>query len=203
MVARRPPRPFVQGALDGLCGVYSIINGLAWALHTHKSPVDGPSRRTKRLNSRDCEELFAALTSALLKRKRRDAPIVDGLHSLDVSRLLRESALWLREHHRLELHVIRPFYHRRRISMQRAVRRLSLHLSEPGSAVIIGIESPWQHWTVAIAVDGRRLHLLDSDGLARLSLRHYGRNCEAHTGLLRPSGVFLLSVVQPLSKRFN
>ena len=30
----RPSRPAMQGDLDGLCGVYSIVNAVQWALHT-------------------------------------------------------------------------------------------------------------------------------------------------------------------------
>ena len=30
----RPRRPAIQGDLDGLCGVYSIVNAVQWALHT-------------------------------------------------------------------------------------------------------------------------------------------------------------------------
>lgn len=194
MAAKWAPRPFVQGALDGLCGVYSIINGLTWALHTHKVWVGKPARRTRHLTCRESEELFAALTTALLKRKRRGAPIVDGLHSLDMSYLLRKSALWLEEHYDTELRVVRPFYHRRQFSMRKVVQRLTLHLSVPGGAAIIGIESPWKHWTVAISVKRAHLQLLDSDGLARLSLERQRRHRREASDLLSPSGLFLLSV---------
>jgi hypothetical protein len=203
MVAKEPPRPFVQGALDGLCGVYSIINGLAWALRTYQSSVDKPSRRTKPLTDRESEELFASLISALLKRKRRGATIVDGLHSLDISYLLRESALWLRARHQTELDAIRPFYHRRRISTQRVLQRLRIHLSTPGGAAFIGIESPWKHWTVAISLNRVRLQLLDSDGLGWLSLGQNHRHCDAETGPIRPSGIFFFSVRRSLATRFH
>lgn len=203
MVAKEPPRPFVQGALDGLCGVYSIINGLAWALHTHQSSVEKPALRTRRLTGRESEELFATLVSALLKRKRRGAIIVDGLHSLDISYLLRESALWLREQHQTELDVVRPFYHRRRISTQSMLQRLRTHLSVPGGAAIIGIESPWKHWTVAIGLNRVRVQLLDSDGLGWLSLGQNHRHCEAETGPIRPSSIFFFSVRRSLPTHFH
>ena len=30
----RPLRPLMQGDLDGLCGLYSLLNAVQWALHT-------------------------------------------------------------------------------------------------------------------------------------------------------------------------
>lgn len=50
--ARHHIEPYRQGNLDGLCGVYTAINGLRLALHPH-----GPLTKAdaKRLNGRGCQ----------------------------------------------------------------------------------------------------------------------------------------------------
>ena len=51
------PRPAMQGDLDGLCGVYSIVNAVQWALHTGNAAAWASGHAPKRLsgpNGRRC-----------------------------------------------------------------------------------------------------------------------------------------------------
>ncbi len=48
------PKPFEQGDLDGLCGVYTVVNAVRLAAHPHR-----------RLPAAECRGLFAALLAEL------------------------------------------------------------------------------------------------------------------------------------------
>lgn len=76
---RRRPEALEQGSLDGLCGIYSIVNSILWALRTYPPPRHR-KRASKRLPS-DAElgDLFIVLLSKLVqarappvRRTRRD-----------------------------------------------------------------------------------------------------------------------------------
>ena len=193
MVSQRP-RPLVQGDLDGLCGIYSVVNSLAWALHTRRAVGDNLSRKARRLRERERTELFIALLTVLFERRKQARPIADGISSIDLAYVIRRSAAWLRTHRGLDLTVKRPFYRYRRLRLSRIAAQLADHLAEPGCSAIIGIEPPWDHWTVVIGVTENRLTLFDSGGSIHLLLPRPG---DGQANLLRPSSVFLLTLTAP------
>ena len=59
----RPPRPAIQGDLDGLCGVYSIVNAVQWALHTCTTTAWAFGQAPKRLIWAEQEALFDTLVT--------------------------------------------------------------------------------------------------------------------------------------------
>jgi hypothetical protein len=193
-MASQRPRPLVQGDLDGLCGIYSVVNSLAWALHTRRAVGDPLlSRRARRLQDRERTELFIALLTVLFERHKQARPIADGVSSVDLSHVLRRSAAWLKAQRGLDLAVTRPFYQYRRVRLPRIAAHLAAHLSEPGRSAIIGIEPPWHHWTVVIGVTLNRLNLFDSGGSIHMLLTR--RAGDGQAVVLRPSNVFLLTIM--------
>lgn len=191
---RFPPRPFLQGELDGLCGLYSIINGLTWALHTRRAAGDQLAGRARRLRQVEYDELFGELLTELFEYRRTVRLITHGTSSLVLSRLIRRSSEWLGNRRGLVIGVFRPFYRLPRASLRTVTRTISDHLGTPGSTAIIGLEAPWDHWTTVAKVTTWRLRLLDSDGNEHLCLRRHPRHCDAPNSLLQPSSVYLLSV---------
>jgi hypothetical protein len=188
------PWPLVQGELDGLCGIYSIINSLIWGLYSLQITGHRPRQQSRPLGERETEELFLSLITRLT-RKYGTRSVVSGIHSLELARLLRHSAVWLSAKRDLRLTFMRPFYRRRRVTMGQVCQALSNHLTGAGAAAIIGLEWPSRHWTVVIGVTPTRLYLLDSsDEPPHSSLRRRPRNSERHRRLLRPSEVFLLKL---------
>jgi hypothetical protein len=187
------PWPLVQGELDGLCGLYSIINSLIWGLYSLQIAGHRPRRRSRPLCEREIETLFLSLITRL-NRKHGIRSVVAGIHALELARLLRHSATWLSTERDLRVTFIRPFYRRRRATIGQVCQVLSNHLAGPGSAAIIGLEWPWRHWTVVIGVTATRLALLDSSGDPYLPLRRRPRNSERQRRLLRPGEVFLLKL---------
>jgi hypothetical protein len=187
------PWPLVQGELDGLCGIYSIINSMIWGLYSLQVTGHRPRQQSRPLGERETEQLFLSLI-ARLTRKHGIHPVVHGISSLELARLLRHSAAWLSAKRDLRLTFMRPFYRRRRATIGQVCQVLSNHLAGAGNAAIIGLEWPSRHWTVVIGVTATRLALLDSSGDQYLTLRRRPRNSERQRRLLRPGEVFLLKI---------
>jgi hypothetical protein len=199
MAAGRP-WPRVQGELDGLCGIYSIINSLIWGLYSLQVTGHRPRQQSSPLRERDTEQLFLSLI-ARLTRKHGTRSIIDGIGALELARLLRHSAAWLSAKRDLRLTFTRPFYRHPRATTRQVCRALSNHLADAGTATIIGLEWPELHWTVVSGVTPTRLYLLDSsDGPPHSSLRRRPRNTERHRRLLRPGEVFLLKLCAESSR---
>lgn len=189
---RWQPRPFEQGMLDGLCGIYSIINGLLWAQHTSRFTTIKRPKQARTLREVEVTELFIHLLSALVQRRAHLRSVVDGVNNRDLARLIRHSSRWLIERSGVAFTSHRPFLGRARIATSRVACALAEHLATPGSAVIVGLECPWDHWTVVRKATPGRLLLLDSSGESQLLLRACGQHCTSHSSLLRPDNVFLL-----------
>ena len=78
MAALRP-RPFTQGQLDSLCGIYCIINSLAWAFHSLRKGSRSNRRRVRPLNTYECRQLFGTLVTALILRQATGRSATEGM----------------------------------------------------------------------------------------------------------------------------
>jgi len=193
-MATRRPQPYWQGELDGLCGIYSVINGLLWALHTLRSQRSTRARQVRPLTMGECHDLFSSLLVCMILHHETVQPAVDGLNSRDLAQLLRRGAHWLAERRAMRLSVVRPFHRRLRVPANELRKAMGDHLAKPGTAAIIGIDPPWHHWTVATSVSPTRLKLLDSSGEQFVSLRERRPRSADDVGLVRPPLVYLLTV---------
>ena len=151
---RRRLKPMRQGDLDGLCGVYSIINAIRWLCPA--------------LSEQQAQELFNVLIDMREKRPMRRplAFIYRGLTRAGLSRLASAATGWaaISPGITLEAEWLAPADHRG--DRPAAVwRQLERHIG-PGTVAIIGLGEQLEHWTVAVAASGRQLTLLDSDGMA-------------------------------------
>ena len=144
------PKPLEQGNLDGLCGVYAVVNATRLAAHPHR-----------RLSATDCYGLFAALLAELAGEGRLRGFVTSGLGGRVMARLLRRAGRWLRKRHGLALEVSRPFAKRDQPEPEKCLRVLAEHLARPGTAAIVGSD---EHWTVVRGVTPKRLLLADSNG---------------------------------------
>lgn len=153
-------KPARQGDLDGLCGVYALINALE--LITAKPP--GPAFQVR---------LFVSLTGSLSAPKLRKA-LVDGLNGQEVVKAARKA---FPEHKKAlggRIEVSRPL--RRQSFRTNAEFTAALNrLMEPGdTALIIHFATPrYAHWTAVQAVKPDVITLRDSLGTKSLSLERY------------------------------
>jgi hypothetical protein len=184
-------QPYQQGHLDGLCGIYSVLNAVRFALQTAELRRSGSSR-ARRLRHEECELLFTTLVSAIGQRHRHARFVFDGLSPLQLGSLLRSADKWLRMYRGLALTSTRPL--ERGVRKTALLARISSHLCGPGSAAIVGAKAPWPHWTVATRVTKARVYLLDSEGDTSISIRRGRRRLRYHAGLIDPSCLYLVQL---------
>jgi hypothetical protein len=189
-MARNPPAPMLQGELDGLCGVYSIVNAVQWTLHTSTTTASAIGRAPKRLTDREQVALFDRLVAALGKRRPFEKFVTGGVSSLELPRLLHISREWLSEHRNAVLVTRRPFYGQRAVATPRVVTLLTDHLAAPGSAVIVAVERPLSHWTVIMRLSRKRIRVFDSGYRMYLKVNGY-RGADRPNGV-KPGSIFLL-----------
>jgi hypothetical protein len=177
-------RPYRQGDLDHLCGVYCVVNAVRLAA--------APYRRLGHVNS---AALFTVLARKLDKRRWLQDVVTAGMGTRLVARLLRWAGRWLRDKHELVLEVQKPF--RKRDEPGHCLKVLATHLAEPGTAAIVGTAD---HWTVVQAVGSKRLVLFDSNGRVYFRLAFTSDDAgkqQVQSQVVLP-GTFLLKV-SPLS----
>jgi hypothetical protein len=175
-MASRRFKAYRQGRLDGLCGVYALINALRLLC--------------PRLDEDDCERAFCALIRARARQTASPLAVISG--GLSRRELLRLIGLWQRfaaKEFGITLTVSRL---KASEPTLRGIWRGLCRALDGKSVAILGLDGVERHWTVAYAATLRTLRVADSSGLTvifraqctvgRTSLRHR----------LRPSGVLVV-----------
>ena len=161
MKRRAPPerpstsQPYEQGDLDGLCGVYTIIN----AIHVLNLDLTRPKAR----------RLFAFLLRSLRPYDRSPTPIAaKGITHEPFLGLIRCAGHFTHDNLGGQLVVWRhPKAEGQRWTIGRLWRLLEDRLGL-GAIAVIGLGGRYQHWTLAVKVTPRTIRLIDSDGLKLL-----------------------------------
>lgn len=183
MSERSIHRARMQGNLDGLCGVYSVVNA---SLHL--------SRR--RLNQDQVKQLFRKLCSQLGRDRRLEDTLFDGMNFRTLGKLITTAATYLNEEGCGHL--------RRKIAFASAPSGLAEfwdavtdHIEKHGpGSVILGMSGKHDHWTCVGSIGENRISLVDSDGRHHLSRK----NCtvaderKGRHHVLWPTQTYLLTV---------
>ncbi len=153
-------RPYRQGHLDSLCGIYAIVNATRLALASMKCEKFA-----------DYGHFFDFLIARLHARRLLYDTMANGLSSPGMSWLLSQADRWLARKYDVRLRYRRPFY-RHTAPHRKIIRSIKRHLSEPNTSAIIVINGhpPDLHWTVVKNITAMSLTLFDSDGASRISL---------------------------------
>ena len=156
---QRARRPYRQGDLDGLCGVYSVINALRAVC----------PELTTELSSR----LFKQLMRCLRGRAKEPLDVVStGLGRQTLGRLLKVAMAFVARRLRVTVKARRlPKPVRTTYRLDRLWRELTEVLS-PTSVAIIGLAGRTSHWTVATRIGPKHLFLLDSGNMKRVRRTH-------------------------------
>ncbi len=152
-MARRR-RAYRQGDLDGLCGVYSIVNALRYVLH---------------LRDEDCTKLFERLIKALEQDcPHLHQPLLRGMYFAQLKRLVAAAGQERIQGRTLkfEARTLRLKRHRRTLPQLWAALDQELGLA---CIAIVGITGATDHWCVVYRVTSKTLWLLDSSGQSRIS----------------------------------
>lgn len=141
-------KPFKQGDLDGLCGVYSIINALSF--------INGK-------NEDESEKLFHDYIDFLDAKPHRIAEFIkNGIPKYVMKELLEEY-----DRNVLEFHVKLPNLSRD-TPMEKYWEWLETRLAfHKNSCAILGLNDPWNHWTVVTRINDKTVEFLDSSTLKR------------------------------------
>ena len=176
MAARRL-NPYRQGRLDGLCGVYALINALRLLC--------------PRLDEDACERAFCALIRARARQTASPLAVISG--GLSRRELLRLIGPWQRFAAR-EFGVTLTRQSAKGVGADPA-RHLAGLVSGARwqeSVAILGLDGIERHWTVAYAATKRTLRVADSCGLRAIfrSQCTVGRTSLRYQ--LRPSEVLVV-----------
>ncbi len=148
-------KPAQQGAFDGLCGVYAIINAL---------DLVGLQRRRSALHT----DLFIQLTHGLGASALLSA-MYYGLEPSDLVRAADAAFHWLAIVYGPRLEISQPFLNRRFSRVPEYLQALAEYVEAPDSAALISFKRPGRsHWTVVKAMRGQTILLRDSAGLMEL-----------------------------------
>jgi hypothetical protein len=154
LAARRHLTPLTQGKLDGLCGVYSIIN----AIRVLRYPIAPLSPKT-------AKRLFEAGTASLSQKGLLDASLVDGMairHWKLLAALLTKLAST--SSHIMSVQIPQPAG---RVSLSDIENWVAESLAA-GMPVLMHLGRSHQHYTVAVGIDKQHIALFDSWGLIRI-----------------------------------
>ncbi|MDE2362816.1 MAG: hypothetical protein KGM42_09060 [Hyphomicrobiales bacterium] len=150
-------QPFRQGHLDGLCGLYAIVNALDLLRDGGLTHSEDEAHRIMR-----------ALVEAVPERFPR--AIWDGTKVQHIRRMLDAADRFARKRYKFGLDWSEPFLKRdfRRPADYLAALRAQLG---DGGLAIVGLAPPWDHWTLVRKVRDDGLDCVDSIELKFLALK--------------------------------
>ena len=154
------PRARIQGNLDGLCGVYAVVNAVR-----NISP--------KRLNGGQEKELFRQLIGMLGNESRLEDAICNGMTVQPLGRLIDAASLFLQATHgtRLGRHLA---FRKAPEGLQQFWDAIVEHLDKHGAgSVLLGLGGKHDHWTCVGTMSENSITLIDSDGIRRI----HRKNC--------------------------
>jgi hypothetical protein len=169
-------RPYLQGALDGLCAIYSIVNAARIISDTGED---------------ESKELFKQILVYLESREDLGRVLTEGIGLNTVGSILRDAAS-SRIHERNM-----PFKHRPETSLDEFWSEMVSFL-DGGSqrAVLIGLGGRmWDHWSIVHAISDRQIYFFDSYKLKSLKRSRCTtiRPTAARPHLLCPTHTYFLS----------
>lgn len=138
--------PYAQGELDGLCGVYAIVNAV-------EASVTG-------WNKQNADGLFKHLVTRLSGEGRLHMAMADGIGVRELCRLIDYAGAYLADEYGLSLKRRNAFA--RRVPLSSYWQRIQEHLQGRGQTAIIGLWGKYEHWSCAHSITGRTVHLSDS-----------------------------------------
>lgn len=151
--------PIKQGNIDGLCGVYAVLNACRLVGVAGDKRISPSSRWDQSLR------LFRALCMSDETRPLFPGMVCNGTGAEGIETLLRVAERWAPRHSLVTLRIEEPH-------LPRTPRKPQLYFDalreamRPGpgerKAFIFGLAQPWDHWTVVRRVRARDAVFFDS-----------------------------------------
>ena len=150
--------PYRQGHLDGLCGIYAIINAIRVVL-------GDPSRH---ISTEAWQELYAVLMLAVDETVGAATAAGCGIETKPLLHLLSVAARHMADEHEIELTVTRLLKRRERPPLRKVLPRLARISEEPNTAILVSFLGHLDHWTVLRRVSKTSIAFFDSSGFKRV-----------------------------------
>lgn len=157
-------KPYFQGALDGLCAIYSIVNA---------------ARIVAGINEEEARELFSRIIVYLEQNSELSAVLTEGIGLKKIGGILRDVV-----GDKIPGRAM-PFKHHPETPLDEFWQAMTRFLKEEEKrAILICLGGPhWDHWTIVRSISSRQIRFFDS-----YKLRRMDRNrCTTTTAtILRP-----------------
>lgn len=139
--------PYHQGQLDGLCGVYSIINS---------------ARIINNFDHKYCESVFREIVNFLTLEYSFSKIMTQGVNINIIGHIINdiENLCLIKE---------MPLRNEKRLPLPLFWSSMQNHLAEPNRAILLGLGGVYNHWTVTHQISDRRMVLFDSAHLKHLN----------------------------------
>lgn len=169
-------KPYLQGALDGLCAVYSIVNA---------------TRIIAEIDEEEAKELFKSILIYLEKSDDLSRILTEGISLNTIGGIMRDVV-----NHRIRNRWM-PFKHSPETSLDEFWYRMMYFLDgELNRAILICISGPmWDHWSIVHSISERQIYFFDSHKLKRLNRSRCTtiRSTAARPHVLSPTHTYFLS----------
>lgn len=159
----KPLRPYRQGDLDALCGLYTVINSIRWCLRDYDIAKQGPHWM----------ELFAELSDYAVKEIGHLSISSMGLGLNAMIWLMRTAQEHMRTVHGINIRTKRPFALSKPSELNQPALAIENHLQNDSSSTLFAIYGSINHWSVATEITATRAKLFDSDGLNYLPIKSF------------------------------
>jgi hypothetical protein len=172
----------MQGNLDGLCGIYSIVNA-AQNLSKNK------------LSEKNTNDLFRVLCRALSADQKLEDALFEGISVKPLGKLIDVASKFLSDKRGFSIDRHRAFKSKPD-GLDKMWNKISDHVDKHGpGSVILGLGKTHDHWTCVREIKNKQISLIDSDGLRRLSRKHctISESPGKRLHILWPTQTYLLS----------
>jgi len=169
-------KPYLQGALDGLCAVYSIVNA---------------TRIIAEIDEEEAKKLFRRILVYLERTNDLSLILTEGVVLNTIGGILRDVV-----NHRIRNRWM-PFKHSPETSLDEFWHAMMAFLDEaPRRAVLICVSGPmWDHWSIVHSITERQIYFFDSHRLKRLNRSRCTttRSTSSRPHVLSPTHTYFLS----------
>lgn len=146
-------KPLQQGQLDGLCGIYAVINAVNYVHGALRKPAN--------------TALFEACLQYLSSRRCLIERITGyGTEGNELNHLLKIANQYY------PLGYSTPFRQRRTIDFEDYWQHCQQFLQQSHSIILINLSGSYAHWTLIERMTHSTLYLRDSSGLKYIHKRH-------------------------------
>ncbi len=180
---READAPFQQGHLDGLCGVYSAVNGLALL-----------AQRGRPFPTSTATALYRSAIEFVAARVPLSGVVCYGFDGPLWFATIEHLARQIEAQHRIMLSITRPFQHRPSIGFGRLRRAIEAALDDD-AIVLASLTGAHSHYTVIQAYTASRFVLHDSSGLRWLSISACGASQARRRHQITTSWLIIAKVI--------